>query len=321
MGGSRLIVSLDFELFWGMQDCRELNEYKNNILGGRKAIPRLLKLFSKYGIHASWAAVGFLFADSVEEIREYMPGRGKLPDYNNATRSSYRLLDQIGEDSETRAYYFAPSLIKKIASTPGMEIACHTFSHYYCREEGQSIDQFKADLQAAKAIAMDKGYSLSSLVLPRNESEREYIRILEGEGFIAFRDEEHDWIHRRIGWIPLKRALRLVDVYLPLTGQGGYIPQKEDGVWNLTGSRMYKPLFKKLYFLEGLKLHRIKRQMLHAAKNGLVFHLWWHPHNIGIYTGYHLKQLEEIFKYYQYLQKRYGMKSLNMREMVEELEA
>ena len=82
---------------------------------------------------------------------------------------------------------------------------------------------------------------------------------------------------------------------------------------------MYKPIFRPLEFLEGLKLRRIKKQMLHAAKKGLAFHLWWHPHNVGVRTEEHLKQLEEIFRYYEELKETYGMRSLNMREMTEEI--
>jgi hypothetical protein len=63
-----------------------------------------------------------------------------------------------------------------------------------------------------------------------------------------------------------------------------------------------------------MKLRRIKKQMLHAAKNGLAFHLWWHPHNIGVRTEQHLMQLEEIFQYYAQLKETYGMQSLNMQE-------
>ena len=59
--------------------------------------------------------------------------------------------------------------------------------------------------------------------------------------------------------------------------------------------------------------------MLHAAKNGLTFHLWWHPHNVGVMTEYHLKQLEEIFDYFNQLKEIYGMRSLNMREAAEEV--
>ena len=45
-----LIVSLDFELFWGMLDCSTLEVYGENVLGGRRGIPRMLELFRKYGI-------------------------------------------------------------------------------------------------------------------------------------------------------------------------------------------------------------------------------------------------------------------------------
>ena len=81
---------------------------------------------------------------------------------------------------------------------------------------------------------------------------------------------------------------------------------------------MYRPIKPHLP-LEGLKIRRIKGQMLHAAKNGLTFHLWWHPHNVGVHTEEHLKQLEEIFAYYEELKRAYGMRCLNMREAAEEL--
>lgn len=127
---------------------------------------------------------------------------------------------------------------------------------------------------AAKVIAEANGYSLTSVVLPRNQCEPEYTEVLAKLGFTAYRDEENDWIHEKIKFRPLLRILRLADVYLPLTGQGGYIPKIENGIVNLVGSRMYKPYFKTLAFMERLKINRIKRQMLHAAKHGLTFHLW-----------------------------------------------
>ena len=60
--------------------------------------------------------------------------------------------------------------------------------------------------------------------------------------------------------------------------------------------------------------------MRHAAKHNLTFHLWWHPHNIGVRTEEHLAQLEEIFAYYQELKDRYGMESMTMGEAAERLE-
>ena len=54
--------------------------------------------------------------------------------------------------------------------------------------------------------------------------------------------------------------------------------------------------------------------MLYAARHGLVYHLWWHPHNLGARTEENLAQLEEIFRYYTELKEKYGMQCLNMGE-------
>ena len=307
-----LIVSLDFELFWGMLDVCPLEQYQDNVLGGKKAIPKLLKLFEKYGIHATWATVGFLFADNYEELSRYFPERH--PGYANPKLDGYAWFDKIGKDETTAPCFYAPGLLEQIAATPGQEIGSHSFCHYYCREAGQTTQEFEADMRAAREIAQSKGYNVTSVILPRNQCEPEYTNVLRRCGFTAYRDEENDWIHKKIKFFPLLRLLRLIDAYLPLTGQGGYIPKCENGIWNFIGSRAYKAISPRRAFLEGLKLRRIKKQMLHAAKHGLVFHLWWHPHNIGLRTEEHLQQLEEIFQYFTQLQETYGMVSLNMKE-------
>lgn len=312
-----LIVSLDFELLWGMQDGHTLEDYQENVLGGRRAIPQLLELFARHGIHATWATVGFMFADGYEDLKRFFPAEELRPHYRNEKLSPYPLFSQIGADEEHAPCFYAPSLIRQIAAAPGQEIGSHTFSHYYCREAGQTSEEFAADMKAALAIAREKGYELRSIVLPRNQFVPQYTSVLRDLGFTAFRDEENDWIHEKMRRGLFMRLLRLADVYFPLTGQGGYMPAEEGGLINLVGSRMYKPYFRPLAFLENRKIRRIKKQMLHAAKNGLCFHLWWHPHNIGVRTDFHLAQLEEIFAYYDRLREQYHMQSMNMGEAAE----
>ncbi|MBE6692475.1 MAG: hypothetical protein E7586_03985 [Ruminococcaceae bacterium] len=310
----KLIVSLDFELLWGVLDSDSHDEYQPNVLGGRKAIPQLLELFKKYDIHATWATVGFMFAENSAEAKKYFPEENRLPTYDNKKLSPYNAFgEKAGSDDEADCYY-APEIIKLISETNGQEIGTHTFSHFYCREEGQTAEQFEADMRSAIEIAKAKGYDIKSVILPRNQTTDESTAVLSKLGFTAYRDEENDWIHEKVKLRPLMRVLRLMDVYLPLTGNGGYNPEKQNGIVNLVGSRMYKPYFKPLFFLEKLKIHRIKRQMYHAAKNGLTFHLWWHPHNIGVKTDFHFQQLEEIFGYYTQLKEKFGMCSLNMQE-------
>ena len=315
------MVSLDFELFWGMLEVCSLESYQDNILGGKKAIPQLLQLFEKYHIHATWATVGFLFADNYEELSRFIPDL--RPSYLNPALDGYSHFAKIGKDEQTAPCFFAPGLLEKIASTPGQEIGSHTFCHYYCREKGQTVEQFEADMRAAREIAASKGYHVTSVILPRNQSEPEYTAVLRKVGFTAYRAEEPDWIHRyfrKRKWQPPYRALHLLDMYLPLTGQCCYKPRYENGVWNLVGSRIFRPIFRPLEFLEGWKLRRIKREMLYAAKHGLVYHLWWHPHNLGARTEENLAQLETLFQYYKELQEKYGMQCMNMGEAVEKLQ-
>ena len=309
-----LIVSLDFELFWGMLDVCPLEKYQDHVLGGRKAIPELLALFQKYGIHATWATVGFLFAKSAQEAASFFPEEALRPSYENPALGSYGEFSRIGENEEEAPCFFAPSLIELIAGTPGQEIGSHTFSHYYCKEKGQTVEQFAADMQAAKAIAGKYGFALTSAVLPRNQCDPEYIRVLRDLGFTAYRGMEDNWIENKIHVRFPRRVFRLMDTYFPLTGRRCSAPKEENGIRNLTGTQMFRPIFMPLKFMEGAKVRRIKRRMLWAAKNGQTFHLWWHPHNLGVRTGEHMAQLEEIFRYYGELKEKYGMESLNMRQ-------
>jgi hypothetical protein len=53
-----------------MLEVCSLESYQENILGGKKAIPKLLQLFERYHIHATWATVGFLFADNFEQLQQ-----------------------------------------------------------------------------------------------------------------------------------------------------------------------------------------------------------------------------------------------------------
>jgi peptidoglycan/xylan/chitin deacetylase (PgdA/CDA1 family) len=231
------MVSLDFELFWGMLEVCSLESYQDNVLGGKKAIPELLELFEKYGIHATWATVGYLFAENKEELKRFFPDRQMRPSYADPRLDPYTYLETIGDNEEQAPCFYCPDLIRLVANTPGQEIGSHTFCHYYCWAEGQTVEQFAADMKAAKVIAEEKRYEVTSVVLPRNQCAPEYTKVLADLGYTAFRDLEQDWVHRKVPVRILERACILLDAYLPLT-KGTYRPQKELGIWNFTGAAL-----------------------------------------------------------------------------------
>lgn len=315
-----LLISLDFELFWGVHDCHTYDTYGENVLGGRKAIPKLLELFKKYDIHATWATVGMMFAEDKEELLKYSPEESLQPHFDNKLLSSYRMFDKIGENEDEEPYFYGKSLIDMVAKYPHQEIGSHTFSHYYAREKGQTVDEFEADIKAAKKISADKGYEAHTLVFPRNQSKDEYKQVMLDNGYVAYRGEEEDWIHK----IPIsivKRLFRLTDSYINIAGSECYSIDDfvKGDLHNFRGSRFLRPYNHTLRFFEGLKLRRVKGQMKKAAKKGKIFHLWWHPHNIGVNTERNLKNITELFDYYTVLKQKYGMESMNMLELAEKI--
>src|ERR1700730_5881112 len=68
-----LVVSLDFELYWGIRHLPWVKDYVPNLVGARAAIPVILDLFKEYGIHATWATVGFLFFEHTGQLLKAAP--------------------------------------------------------------------------------------------------------------------------------------------------------------------------------------------------------------------------------------------------------
>ncbi|MFS0688859.1 polysaccharide deacetylase family protein [Sporosarcina sp. 179-K 8C2 HS] len=311
------IISLDFELNWGVHDTVSLEEYKENLLGVREAIPQMLELFQRFDIHATWATVGMLYCENKIELLDSLPSL--QPNYENSNFSPYKKLNNVGENERKDPFHYAKSLIKQIEKYPNQEIATHTFSHYYCLEKGQNEKSFEADLQAALKIANSNSHVIKSLVFPRNQTNLRYLQVCKKYGIQCFRGNERSWPYRASRYHSegiLKRALRLLDSYLNVTGHNTY-PLSEvetEPVVNLPSSRFLRPYIAKLKILEPLRLRRIKKSITHAAKNGEVFHLWWHPHNFGKNIDENIRFLTEILQLVSNLRSEYGFESLSMAE-------
>lgn len=304
-------VSLDFELFWGMHDFNTIEHYGSHILKGKSMIDAQLELFKQYDIHATWGVVGLLLAQNREQAKEYAPQL--KPSYDIEKRSSYPVLD--GMTSEQEEYFFAPQKAKLIKDTPNQELGTHTFSHYYCTERGQNAEQFYADAEAEKKIFGLVGDEPKSILFPRNQCSKEYLKAAKRAGLECFRSRESNWIYKLIKSNFARRALRTIDSYLPLTGSNAHPLSQQEGLVNVAASAFLRPYDKKRFALEGLKIIRIKGQMKAAAKKKLVYHLYWHPHNLGGHSEKCFNQQRKIFPYYQKLNKKYGMESKNMIEL------
>jgi peptidoglycan/xylan/chitin deacetylase (PgdA/CDA1 family) len=314
------VVSFDFELHWGVRDHMPANgPYRHNLLGSRVVIPRLLALFERYEIAATWATVGFLFAPSRKELDRFRPTT--LPQYRDPALDPYA--EPTGSGEQEDSLHYGASLIDQIRQSASQEIATHTFSHYYCLEPGQTLETFKADLRSAVAIAAERGIKLHSIVFPRNQVNPAYASALLGAGISCYRGAENGWMYRSLPQnqkVPAMRAARLADSYFGLPGRqiaSWADVMDSNGLCNVRGSRFLRPYQPKLGTIEKLRLRRITAEMKMAAENHGIYHLWLHPHNLGVNIEENLEFFETILQAFAFCRKRFGMRSLSMQSVAE----
>lgn len=316
------LISLDFELAWGVKDRNRNGKYDACLIGTRSAIPRILNVFNAYTIHATWATVGLLLCEDIHEMTRYLPD--KKPFYADKRLSPYSIMKDIGRDEREDPLHYALSLIHLIASFPHQEIGSHTFSHYYCLEEGQDITAFRSDLRAALHVARAKNLSISSLVFPRNQVNGDYVKVCRELGITAYRGTVPHWIYRktnRTGGEILKRTFRLLDSYISISSHNCYSAASvaTSAPYNLPASRFLRPFSRHLRLLDRASLRRITSSLTHAARAGLIYHLWWHPENFGCDIQENIDRLRFILDHYAALRVKYGMESLNMKEVAQRL--
>ena len=309
------IISLDFELYWGMRDVQTLDSYKEHIRNVHIVIPKMLELFKKYEIHATWAIVGFLYMKDKDQLLDKFPK--ELPSYSGKQFDPYNYI--VNNDLK-KEYHFAPSCIDMIKSTSHQEIGTHTFSHYYTLEAGQTYQQFKNDVEAAINVQLPTGQSCRSIVFPRNQYDEEHLKIIQSLKINFYRGNQEYWLYKPKPFYKehfLLRLIRLADAYINISGHNTYISQPVDlsTPVNVRASRFLRPYTYTLRGLENLRFRRIRNSMRHAAKYNENYHLWWHPHNFGKNIEKNLNFLERILMEYKTLNSRFGFKSKSMCEI------
>jgi|688.fasta_scaffold56307_5 peptidoglycan/xylan/chitin deacetylase (PgdA/CDA1 family) len=308
-------ISLDFELQWGVFEKMKVgnNQANSYFINTRIAIPEMLDLFSQYDIQVTWAIVGMIYNQNLEMWKMNRPDL--LPGYINKSISSYHWCDVRGQYLD-ESNLFAPELIDHINATPGAEIGTHSYSHYYCHEKGQTIPQFRADLEKAKELALSKGIAFESLVFPRNQFNGEYMEVCHQMGIKSVRTNPDKWYwdtSKKDTWAV--KIMRTADVWFPINKKS-VVPLDSIDITEtplkIPASRLYRA-WTNNRILNALKMKRIFSEMTKAAKTGGLYHLWWHPHNFGNHPLECLRELKAILQHYTFLNKEYGLLSMNMK--------
>lgn len=313
-----LLISLDFELFWGVHDKKEITNYGDAIEAVWSVLPEMISLFDQHNVKCTFASVGFLFANKEDELKQYFPE--KRPNYLQTNFSPYRLFSNLNPNPK---YYFASKLLDLIQKSEKHEIGTHSFSHYYCLEDGQTKEEFEDDIKAAITIATKKNILLKSIVFPRNQINEDYLPVLKKNGITSYRGTEKSWFYspdKGSKESLFKRLFRLLDSYVNISGNNTFSYNNKYKIpYNFPSSRFLRPYNPKLHLFESFRLKRILNGMEYAAKNNEIFHLWWHPHNFGRHQKENFKMLKIILDHYSSLNKIYNFNSLTMEELATEI--
>ena len=320
-----LVISLDFEMTWGAIEAFFPEGYgRTNIAQVPRVIEGLVRTFKKYGVHATFGTVGLMFRKNVQEITEDMPEL--TPGYSDKRCQPYgEYLMTITE--QTKNLYFCPDVIKNLSSLDGIEVGSHTYCHFYCDEPGQTVEEFEADTKML--LKMFDKLDIprpKSIIFPRNQVSEPYLKVCTKYGINIYRGLAPRFFGTpKSKWDRLKKRIcRILDNYINIGGMSTIaydtLPVTGECV-NIPASRFVRPYNNKLAFLEGLQIRRMKKEMIHAAQNGEMYHLYWHPHNFGANMDKNFAMLEKVLSCYKECQMTYGMQSFTMEEMTEYLKS
>lgn len=303
-------ISLDFEKFWGVAGQKTIENYGENILNVKEVVEKLLTLFKKYDINVTWAFVGFMGYENIDELKNAI--NFDIPKYKNIQQSTYTLLS-LKEDI-SKYLFLSDNELEKIKNNKGQELASHSFSHIYCYEDGVTVSDFINDVKAFKIVANKIAFTPKSFIFPRNQVKEDCINVLHQNGYFSYRGNEENYGFT--GNTLIHKIYRQLNLLFNISGHNTF-KVKSEKILNIKGSSFLHPVSTNFKIINYLRKKRIQNAMTYAAKNNEIYHLWWHPHNFGANMDKNLGNLEALLIHYISLKEKYGYSSMNMEQIAE----
>jgi hypothetical protein len=254
-----LSVSIDLELAWGFWDLgdREMFELARRL--ERTIITRILELFEKHDISATWATVGRLLKKE--------PG-SPLP----------------SPDEEA---WYAPEVIEQIRKArPAQEIGSHSYAHIYFAEA--SAAEADADLDKARKVHDEHGLDFISFAFPRNMVG--HVGILAAHGIKVYRSTTSAELLAGLG-----RVGRFADKFLPIAPKAVFPIIHDNAIVELPGSLllMGRNGVRKLINPDTI-VTKAGLGMKKAARTKSPFNFYFHPANFYFQPEVQFQVLDKI---------------------------
>ena len=275
------VLSLDTEIAWGTFDIGGLQLFRAHFNQYRNLVRRLLGLLDVYEVPATWAFVGHLllerchrYADGTVHPEVLRPRYAWYPhDWHHCDPAT---------DVRRDPWWYGPDVLEMVLSARVKhEIGTHTFSHIIVDDPACTAQIFRSQLTACVDLHNRYGLEIHSIVFPRNRIA--HLEVLTEFGISAYRGLERRWYTRLWPGISGNGPLHILDRMLPIAPATYPLNELLEGpLVNLPASMILLPRdgFRQ-YIPTHVRVYQAQAGLHRAAERGELFHLWFHPFNLG----------------------------------------
>ncbi|MFB6178301.1 MAG: polysaccharide deacetylase family protein [Halorientalis sp.] len=278
-------LSLDTELAWGTFDVDRFEHHESAYRATPTVVDRLCELFDEYQIPATWALVSHLLVDCEgDHTDRAAPNFAWIDDWFGSMPCATGLDESL---------WYAPWLLDRLRDCgTDQEIGLHGATHMPLGATGCSRQNATEELEVAVETLRDRGVDPESFVFPRNDVG--HLDVLADAGIRTYRSQDAHWYERPSvpGAVrpPLRFATEATRRSPPVVE-----PTVTDDLVAIPGSQIFRPSHGGWqYTPSGSGVARAERGLERAAKTGGVFHLWFHPFNLGYDPSRDFDRLESI---------------------------
>ena len=249
MADGQLIISIDFELAWGVWDRITPADLRFAAEDERPICASLIELLDRYQIPATWAIVAALL--------------------DKATAA-----EQPGD----KRCWHAPDVIEQIvnAKTPH-EIGSHGGRHRYF--DRMTAAQAREDLDFAREQHRVHALPFDAFVFPRNSIG--HLNELRNAGLHTFRGPDFGWFMTAgAAGRMVSRAANFADKLLPIPPAPVTARKNGDGLVDIPGSMLLLGRNgARRFVLTTVTRAKLAMGLARACASKRIFHLWFHPSN------------------------------------------
>ncbi len=305
-------ISIDLELAWGIADKPISADIRKCLSHEREIVKRLLELFNKYNISATWGIVGHLL-DNIA----YNGDTNPLPQITRPIlkNTGFDWFAEYPKRNSDPLWYGKDIMEMILEASPNQDICSHSYSPIPFDEKDININAAISDIINAKRIHEKFNLPFNVMIFPRNVAG--FRKILHQYGIKAYRGKTKFW-YDKIPSTIITRSFNLLYMILGITPKTVLPCVDEAGLISISDSML-------LYSRKGIRrlipnnnpAKISQKGLTKAIKKQEVFHLWFHPANFYYDTDIQLMIFEKILTHASDLRDNSQLDILTLTQIIE----